>query len=504
MYKMHIPSLLGLMTILLQVSCHKTPSSHPLATPSELENKSAIAGEHFEIQKISPLITVTNLKGEPMKQAKVLLGDKVGQPFGSNLLETDQLGQIIAPKDWTSPLSVTVNYPGYMRVTYYHVAPQNLNFKLRPLVKLSQIPLSGKTTQFGTIKPDNKADFGLVIQSITLGDLFSFNIDKLISPESDTLKVAGIVETAIPSNITFPRQQESYVFPITLEKEKYRLYFSEPGLHRSYALHGQVPFKETIDKFRNKVPFTTIINSFHFISGSIKEFQLDGPLELDLPVNEMAFNSKESIQPPPIPSNLFMLSISLFEKNGQFYPTDMHKVEDSKPFYLKSIDTTQKHFLSVLANDPNQPKTAARQEASSIEFVPQTHNHQPRFLDLIPAPTTPTTTGWSAQTPEVIEGITPLTTFSVLSKVITENGKRKKIQREWEVYAEQWTPDLLLPEWPEAAYPLDTETTTLAESHRWEIVYIGTQQKRPLPAHSSLGPNAADFTSHVSFNSVEF
>lgn len=502
MYKMHIPALC-LMAIFLQTSCHKTPSSSPTSTPHEQEKSEINSNVNVET-KSTPVITVTNLKGEPIEQAKVLFGNKVDQPFANNLLETNKSGQIAAPSAWTTALSVTVNYPGFMRVTYYQVTPQNLTFKLRPLVKVSQIQLSGKTTNFGTIKPDNKADFGLVIQSITRGDLFSFNIDKLISPESDVLKVAGIVETAIPSNITFPRQQESYMFPITLEKEKYRLYFSEPGLHRSYALHGQVPFKETIDKFRNKVPFTTIINSFQFISGSLKEFQLDGPLELDLPVNEMTFTSKESLQPPEVPSHLFMLSISLFEKNGQLYPTDMHKVDDLKPFQLKSIDTTQKHFLSVLANNPDRPKTDARQEASSIEFVPQTPNHRPHFLNLIPTPTSPNTAGWSAQTPEVIDGVTPLTTFSVLSKVTTEEGKRKKIQRQWEVYAENWTPDLTLPEWPESAHPLDTEPTPLAEGHRWEIVYIGTNQKLPLPPHSALGPNSAELTSHLSFNSVEF
>lgn len=503
MYKMHIPALC-LMAILSQVSCQK-PSSTPSSKPPEQEKTNINSGNNVETQS-KPVITVTNLKDEPMEHAKILFGDKVGDPFVNNLLETNKAGQIPVPSEWTTPLSVTVNYPGFMRVTYYHVSPQNLTFKLRPLVKVSQIQLSGKTTQFGTIKADNKADFGLVIQSITRSDLFSFNIDKLISPETDTLKVAGIVETSIPSNITFPRQQESYILPITFEKEKYRLYFSEPGRHRSYALHGQVPFKETIDKFRNKVPFTTLINSFQFLSGSLKEFQLDGPLELDLPVNEMTFTSKESLQPPEIPSNLFMLSISLFEKNGQLYPTDMHKVDDTKPFYLKSIDTNQKHFLSVLAYDPNRPKTKARQEASSIEFVPQTPNHRPHFLNLIPTPTVPNIAGWSAETPEVIEGVTPLTTFSVLSKVTTEEGKRKKIQRQWEVYAEQWTPNLTLPEWPEATHPLDIEPTTFAaaESHRWEIVYIGTNQKLPLPAHSALGPNSAEFTSHVSFNSVEF
>lgn len=503
MYKALV-SILGLVAFLFQTSCENSSFFKNQSSNNDERQNEDFNGKDLKDQKKPSLITVTNAQGEPIAQAKVLFGNKLNQPFLNNLLETNKQGEIAAPHDWQTPLSVTVNSPGYMRVTYYQVKPQSLNFKLHPLVNVAQIALSGKMTHFGNIKSDDIADFGLVIQALNRSDLFSFSINKLISPEFDNFKVGGFIDTSIPSNLTFPRQKENYVVPITLDKEKYRLFFQEPGLKRTYALHGQFPFKDTIDKFRNKVPFTTLINSFKFVSGGLKEFQLSGPLELDLPVNEMTFTSQETLQPPIVPANHFMMSISLFELNGMLYPTDMHKVNGSKPFALKSIDNAQKHFLSVLAIDPDAASSdTQRQEASSVEFVAQAPNHTPQFLDLIPTPTASSVLGWTSQTPTMINGVNPLITFSVLSRVITEEGKSKKIQRDWEVYAEHWVPTLELPEWPE---PLTNSSipTVRAETHRWEVVYLGTNQKLPISTKQTLGPDSADLISHVSFNSVEF
>jgi len=506
MYKKHSTTHLAMgtlfaSTLILLASCNKSLHRNERLTPEKEPSIEQIDPgiTKAKTPKTIPLITVTNLKGEPIERAQVLFGTKIGQPFVNNFVETNQSGQVTAPEGWDDPLSITVSYPEHMKVTYYQALPQNLSFKLRPLAKASQIQLAGKTTNFGSLRRDNIVDFGLVIQALTRSDLFSFNIDKLVSPESDNLKF-GPVEAAAPSNLTFPSQQETYVVPIPIEKERYRLYFREPGLFRTYALHGQFPFKETIDQFRNKVPFTTLINSFHFVSGGLKEFQLDGPLELNLPVNENNFTAQETLLPPPVAPNYFMLSVSISEVNGFLYPTDMHKAEGQKPFALKSIESSQRHFLSVLAFDPNGSKASTqRQEASSLEFVPQSPNHTPQFISLVPVPTG-TTTGWTtAQTPTTVQGVNPLTTFSVFSRVVPD-GKRKKIIREWEVYAQNWVQNIELPEWPVE----DNDPVTEADAHRWEVVYIGSNQKLPISSQSSFGPDVAELTSHVSFNSVEF
>ncbi|MEY4616186.1 MAG: hypothetical protein RJB66_1146 [Pseudomonadota bacterium] len=446
----------------------------------------------------SPTITVTNLKGDPLEGAQILFGNRLGQPFINNLIETNRSGHAPIPKEWNAPIAVTVNYPGHMRVTYLNVAPGPLNFKLRPLEKNQRIEVSGTTTGFGTLKSNNIADFGLVINSLTKRDLFSFSLDKIISTDMDTLEIAG-QSAEVPSNITFPRQKESYFIPVVIEKERYRIYYGEIGHKKLYALHGKFPFKEVVDQIRQKVPFPNLVNYFHFASGSVKEVLLDGPLQLNLPVNEMVFNSEDHITPPVVGDDKVMLAISLFERGGYLYPTALHKVEDSQPFTLRGLDKANRLFLSMLARASDFNTRRPAQEAVSVELVQQKQYHTPEFIDIFSQPTA-TPEGWETQAPQAPKTVIPLTTYSVLSTV-TKSGKQKTITREWEVFAGEWRDSVALPEWPS-----DTiiESTTPSTGLRWEVSYIGTNQKLPIPVAAQFGPDVVDYSTHISFNSIEF
>ncbi len=460
-------------------------------------------------QAETPVIQVTNIKGEAIEGAQILFGSRIGQPFVNNLLQTDRTGQVAIPAEWNSPVSVTVNFPGYMRITYLNVMPQGLTFKLRPIEKADHIEMTGTTTGFGPLERNNIADFGLVIPSLTKRDLFAFSLDKIISPEMDVIEIAGI-ESKVPSNLTFPKQRESYVIPVTLEKERYRLYFNEKGPKKVYALHGKFPFKEVVDQIRNKVPFPALVNYFEFASGSIKEVHVNGPTTINLPVNELNFASEETLIPPRLDSDKVMLAISLFENNGYLYPTDMHRVESNGVLALKGLAKSNRLFLSLLKRSEDfYAKGQPSQEAISAELVNQSHNHSPIFMDLV-SPPTPTNFGWTAKAPSTDKMIYPLTTYSVLSKVY-RNGKQKTVIREWEVYSENWVESVVLPEWPNTVpsnsgqvSDADVEAVGVTESRRWELTYIGTCQKLPIPANAQLGPDIVDYTSHISFNSIEF
>lgn len=455
----------------------------------------------------TPVIQVTNLKGEAIEGAQILFGSRVGQPFVHNLLQTDRTGKVAIPEEWNSPVSVTVDHPGHMRITYLNVSPRELTFKLRPIEKSERIEMSGATTGFGPLEKNNIADFGLVIPSLTKRDLFSFSMDKIISPEMDAIEIAGF-ESKVPSNLTFPKQRESYVIPVTFEKERYRMYFAEKGPKKVYALHGKFPFKEVIDKIRTKVPFATLINHFEFVSGSIKEIQLNGPTSVNLPVNEMTFAHEETIVPPHLDSDKVMLAISLFENNGYLYPTDMHKVDSPDAFNLKGLENSQRLFLSMLLRaDDFYARGETPQEAISAELAVQSPNHSPLFMDII-TPPTPTASGWTIKTPTINGTINPLTTYSVLSRVY-RNGKQKTIIRDWEVYSENWVDSIELPEWPASKSNKkgghsSIDPMAMADGHRWEVTFIGTNQKLPIPANVQLGPDIVDYTSHISFNSIEF
>ncbi len=486
-------------------ACNPSPQSPFESQNYDQKDAPAIIGQATE----APVITVTDLKGQPLVGAKILIGSRLGQPFVNNLIQTDQAGHAVAPAEWSTLNSVTVNHPGYLRMTYLNVMPQALTFKLRPLEKGERIELSGTTTGFGNLNRDNIADFGLVIPSLTKRDLFAFSLDKIISPEMDVIEIAGM-DSKVPSNLTLPRQRETYVIPITLEKERYRMYFNEAGPKKLYALHGKFPFKEVVDQIRNKTPFQTLVNYFEFSNGSMRDVTISGPTQLHLPVNEMTFTASDRMTPPRLDSDKVMIAISLFENNGYLYPTDIHKVENNNTFTMKGLAKAQRMYLSMVKRSSDFNGKGEVQEATSAELVPQEQEHSPTFLGLIPLPQV-TTTGWTSKIPENQGPIAPLTTYSVLSKVV-QNGKQKTVVREWEFYSANWVENLEVPEWPANSFDQSFElsedeayvrpkTTT---SQRWEITYIGTNQKLPVPIQSKMGPDVVDYTTHISFNSVEF
>ena len=76
-----------------------------------------------------------------------------------------------------------------------------------------------------------------------------FDIGWMVSPEYDVLKVLGR-EIAIPSNVAMPRQEESYFFPITLDKPNFRMFVRRPGNYEFLTLHAQFPLNRVADDFR--------------------------------------------------------------------------------------------------------------------------------------------------------------------------------------------------------------------------------------------------------------
>lgn len=480
-------------------ACHsnlQNPQSDTLYKSSSEDQNFALSARE------TPTLIVTNIKGEALAGAQVLFGTRFGQPFVNNLIETNREGQVTAPKEWDGPISITVNSPGYLRVTYLNVTPKDLIFKLRPLEKAERIEMSGITNGFGSLEKNNIADFGLVIQALNKRDLFSFSLDKIISSEMDIMSIAGF-DAKVPSNLTFPKQKESYVIPVTLEKERYRFYFNEPGSKKVYALHGKFPFTDVVDKIRNKVPFPMLINYFEFTNASLRDVIIAGPTVINLPVSDLSFTEEETVIPPKVNADNYILTIALMENQGYLYPTDLHKVENSNPIRLKGLFNSSRYLLSMLKrNEANKTKSNFS-DALSLELVPHRHNQTPNFLNLLAAPQ-PTKNGWNSIPPTIKGDITPLSTYSVLSTVYN-NPKQKTSIRQWEFYSDSWNENLEIPEWPnENSLSETTPTSSNGELHRWEVTYTGTNKKQILATQIPMGPDVINYTTHMSFNSVEF
>ena len=195
------------------------------------------------------LITVMDSAGQPL-QAEVLIGTGLNDPFTNNLIQTDAKGQAVAPKEWSAELPVTVRSAGYVAITYLQQAPHSLTFKMRKAPMPQRIVLSGTTKGYPIKDYDDQIDFGLIIKGMSKSELLAFDINKVISSDNDSFSVAG-QNAEVPSNISLPRQKESYYLPVTIEKNSYRLFMNEPGPQKIIALHGRFPFKKVIDSLRS-------------------------------------------------------------------------------------------------------------------------------------------------------------------------------------------------------------------------------------------------------------
>ena len=107
--------------------------------------------------------------------------------------------------------------------------------------------IAGTTTNYSNIKDkDGVVDFSLVIPAMTVDELMNFELSRIVSPENDTLNILS-KELQVPSNLSLPRQVESYFLSFTLDKPEFRSYVREMGQYNLYALQGTFPLKKVID-----------------------------------------------------------------------------------------------------------------------------------------------------------------------------------------------------------------------------------------------------------------
>lgn len=178
--------------------------------------------------KAKEAIKVLDIDENPIARAQVLIGSSLNQPFANNLLETDANGVFLAPADWSQPLVITISAKGFVRTSFLQQLPDGQNFHLRAQAKAGRYEVKGKAQDFIIKNGDGLVDFALVMVPLKKSDFISVNINKIVSPENDTISVIG-QSVSIPSNISLPQQKESYLLPVTLNKPIYRTYFPEEG-----------------------------------------------------------------------------------------------------------------------------------------------------------------------------------------------------------------------------------------------------------------------------------
>ncbi len=494
-------------------------------------------------------IRILNEKGQPIVGADVLIGNDLGQPFTNNQVKTDVNGAITVTADWRTALPITVSANGYLRTTFLNVSPEAHEFQLRVIDMPTQIEIKGVATGFGDLKRDGKVDFSLVYPALTRRQLAQFDIDAMISPQFDEIKV--LTETvSVPSNLTLPKQEESYILPITLNKPDYRLYVREPGTYRVMATHGQFPLKQVVGQLRDGKSFYEVLNLFKFMEcGQSDVVVNDKASGQDVPVNQVTFNKTITVKAPAIDATQVMLSATMVDQGDLYFPSDIKRLQSGEQMSLNVPTGDNKNYIVSLLMpqkeaekiggihttplDVNPEPTAHPIDALKMAFNGLTKSFsiaigldqgadqnvlndgpgglsialnnetdsQPQFLGLVARPTLSGKSSVSFAPPATVAGVQPVATYVVLSlidHVAVGNYKLERRYRMWELFANGWVTSAQLP-----SLPLNFEP---GKSYRWEVYFMGSSQtaaSKKDPALSDSNAYFLDKVTHVSHNSLD-
>lgn len=443
-------------------------------------------------------VLVVNESGAAITGAQVLIGEALNTPFTGNFLVSGGDGMVPQPAGWTMTAAVTAQASGYVRTTYFARAPGGcLTMVLRKTAQTPSFKLSGETKDTTVVSNDGYADFGLVISALTRSDLLAFDISKVISAQMDTISALG-QKIEIPSNITLPRQTESYVLPITLDKPSYRLYFGEKGSQKIYAAKGRFPFQSTIDKVRNRKKFYELLNDFTIMSGVVRDLPVaDGQ---NLPVNEIAFTGKRAFKAPALGSGEILIALAAFDVKGAMMPTDVKRIEANETRNLTINSAAPAIAIGVLKNETEFESGSGGTDRLSAVILPFNSTLSPSFIPLIPNPRLVNGELFVTR-PGPLTGIHELATLAILSDVKSVQVGSTTLPfliHQWEAYAPQWVDHMTFPQWPSAR--TDESAAPAGAKKRWEVTFIGSQLKDT----AEMGQPVIDAATHVTHSSLDF
>lgn len=242
------------------------------------------------------------------------------------------------------------------------VTPQRTPNFLSSKSDLSEIndwlAISGKSKGYPKMKPDGFVNFDLVFPAFNEESIINFEMSSLLSRESDFFEVAKkrIIET--PSNISFPRQREQYIF-ISLEfnKPSYRFFVPEKGDYLMSAIHGKFPLKKIIKSFRSGKSILSLLNDINFLSSGSSELLAISDSENvnkeDIPINQFNPDSSKIIKAPVMSKDESIFAVSLFKKGKHYLPQDMKMLASSQGMPIK-VNSKKENYLILLKTDFGQ------------------------------------------------------------------------------------------------------------------------------------------------------
>ena len=442
-------------------------------------------------------IEILNQFNEPVAGAKVLIGNDLNTPFKDNLITTNELGIANIPIDWKSPASVTVDSKGYIRQTLLNVNPGNLTIRLKMSYLAEGAEVRGLVSQLPVIDGDKLIDFSLVVPTFSKSDLYALDMNQIISPYEDVITVAGNQKT-ISSNITLPKQKETYMIGITLNKPTYRVKVPTLGQKKFLAARGRFPFKTVASEINDGKQFYEMINYFSFIGGGIRETTILDPVtNLDIPSNEIPFNTTVNVNPIEVQPDELLLVLATSDISNSLIMTDIKRATNKQPIALQSIQNTPVTIINILKKQSEFMSQEPGGDRMSTSLLPYSSNNlTQKLLPLISNPSIIFSTHYSVNLPNPPNtiGIHPLAVSVTISDLVDVHDTVKNLKmpiKKWEVLGLGWNQQINLPKWP-----LDKPSS----HQRVEVKYFGSITTRNAEYNDSLITN----TTHISHASADF
>lgn len=436
----------------------------------------------------SATMQVTDISGTPISGAQVFMIDSLNnKPVSPTPILTDADGNFSLPKNIGTQFSLSIEAQGFIRSSFMNISTDMSNLQLNLEDPRQMIEIQGETLGFGDLPKDGQVDFGLVYPALTRRDLINFDAATLISPEFDTIKVS-IQKVDMPSNLTLPKQKETYILPVTLKKPNYRMFVKHPGNYKMIATHGQFPLRKVVSDLQGGKSLFEVINHFDFKQAGLIDLDINGPMTgQNINVDGQAFDATTTMTAPTLQGRQRMVSAIAYNNNGYYFATDLKNIESEQSKELKYPSARANETLvvsaltveaepepsqdpdgtiglfaepldalasaltkvftafSLVSDDPlDRPTNTEGMEVSlAVNTLGTT---SPSFLGLVSSPEV-RSDRIILQQPMNTVGVQPIATYLTLSEIEkVQHGKyeTEKRYRLWEIVQPDWTTEISL------------------------------------------------------------
>jgi hypothetical protein len=399
-------------------------------------------------QQKSEKILVLDEDNTPLNEAQLLIGNNNDPALW---IKANESGEIAVPSTWNKLETLTVSAPGFIVLSLFNQSPSVQTIKLKKLPKLPELTLKGEVSGITTKDKDGLIDFALVMDSFKRKDIFQFDVNKIISPWTETITAAGF-NIDLPQNIFLPKQKESYFITITLQKLSFTLNFPDYGNKNITSIQGRFPFKKVLSDVQDKKPYYELVNLFEMMSSSqvTANFQNATTL-LTIPANQNIFNQKKSVVAPELSSEQVMLGLNCLKSETTYSPIDIKYFKSKELIDLKAVNSDQQYFVGVLKNKNEFDTNNENTERMSLVILPWSTSKNYQFLPLMENPKIVSRTEFNITPPQKPTGqIIEAGYTAVISEVKTltlASGKSVDMKLpQWEIFSPTWNDKIIIPD----------------------------------------------------------